>query len=95
MDVQEETQQVDPKVHEAVAAILSKDLSDLTLADRAFLRARQSYLGRNARKKFADVLDAANDPQPEVVGEQEQSDLTHPAEAQTNDSQQSDEDDVE
>jgi hypothetical protein len=86
MDAQEQTPQIDPKVHEMIATIISKDPSELTSNDRAILRARVSYLGRNARKKFAEALDDANDPI-ELVDpiEPEQDpaatpDLRHPAE---------------
>lgn len=99
MDVQDKTQEIDPKVHDAIKVVISKDPSDLTVADRAFLRARQSYLGRNARSKFATALaetpeEKAETPEEEV---KEVDNSKHPADVatQANTQASSDEDDVE
>lgn len=79
MDAQEDKVIEDPTIHKAIAAIISKDPTDLTASDRAFLRSRSSYLGRNARKKFADAL--AEEPtveeEKEVVTPEDP--LEHPA----------------
>lgn len=56
MENKDKTPELDPTVHAAIAAIISKDPLELSDSDKAFLRARQSYLGKNARRKFADAL---------------------------------------
>jgi hypothetical protein len=49
--------QLDPTVREELDRIQSKDVNDLNAHDKDFLRARRDYLGRNARKKYAHILD--------------------------------------
>lgn len=49
--------QLDPTVQIELDRIQSKDVNELTDNDEAFLRARRDYLGRNARKKYAHILD--------------------------------------
>lgn len=101
MDNQDQTPQEDPKVKEAIATILKKDPTDLTAADRAFLRARKSYLGRNARSKFADALSEETPTEEKTeTPEKKASEFynsQHPADVagQSNNTQASDEDDVE
>lgn len=95
MDVRDQKPVEDPKIQEELTRILSKDQNDLTVTDRAFLRARKSYLGRNARSKFAEAL-AEETPVEEAVETPEEEakevdNSQHPAD----NSQASQEDDVE
>lgn len=77
MEEQSTEQTVDPKVHEAIKTIISKDPSELSIADKAFLRARKSYLGGNARKKFLEAL--AEENKEEVTPDETPDPLQHPA----------------
>lgn len=54
--VQQEKNQLDQRVTAKIKLLLDKTPEELTAADREFLRARSSYLGRSARQKFAAVL---------------------------------------
>lgn len=56
---------LDPKSEAELNRIRSKPVNELTSADKAFLRARRDYLGRQAREKYKDVLS-------ETPGEQQE-----------------------
>jgi|GEM_PF-5324251 len=55
---------LDPQVTETLKRILAKDLVELTDHDKAFLRARKSYVGRSSREKFASVFDEVPQEKP-------------------------------
>lgn len=47
---------MDEKTAKELERIASKDIVELTKADIAFLKARQSYLSYTHKDKFADIL---------------------------------------
>lgn len=53
---QPQKQNLDERTQKVLKDILAKEPSSLTQADKDFLRARQSYIGKNSRTKFADVF---------------------------------------
>lgn len=54
--LQDDKPQLDPTIEETLRGIIKKEPRELTDFDKGFLRARKSMLGKNARAKFADIL---------------------------------------
>lgn len=57
---------MDERSQKVLDAILAKDPSQITEEDKAILRARWSYVGKNSRARFADILQE-KPQQPEVA----------------------------
>lgn len=47
---------LDPEVQAEINRIASKDPSEITAADKIFLQARKSYLGKQTRARLGDIL---------------------------------------
>src|SRR5438270_13905518 len=60
--------QLDPSVTKKLKEIIEKDISALTEDDKAFLKARKSYLGKSAQAKFAQVLSEKSKEKLKEVG---------------------------
>lgn len=60
---------MDSNTQAVLDKIVAKDLSEITEADEQFLRARSSYLDKNAQKKFAAIL--KDQPKAEVKEEEQ------------------------
>lgn len=61
-------------LQQVLDAIFAKEISELTENDKGILRARADVIGRNNRKKYAEVLGQAPEPQaaqPQEEGNQE------------------------
>lgn len=55
--MEENKPKVDPSVAKELKRILAKDDRELTPADKAFLRARKPYLGKDSRKRLAFIFE--------------------------------------
>jgi len=74
---------MDPKSQETLDNILTKSLEALTEDDKAFLRARRSYLNKSQIETYEDVLSEVPAPKEEV--EPEVSDAQPPSYLSTKD----------
>lgn len=62
---------MDDKSKEMLDEILAKEPAALTDSDKAFLRARRSYLNGEQQAVYAEVLEQTFEPEPEVEESQE------------------------
>lgn len=53
---------MNPEAEAKLKKILAKELHELTVEDKAFLKARWTYVGKSSRVKFAKVLDEKIEP---------------------------------
>jgi hypothetical protein len=62
---------MDQQTQKKFDQILTKDIVELTVHDKAFLRARSVYLDRHHKRRLASILDATPEPiqeMPQVDG---------------------------
>ena len=90
---------MDERSQQMLKEVLDKDPSELTENDKALIRARWSYVGKNSRQKFAEVLQESgtvkteSKPQePQIQNEKKNSpDLSqHPADQDDDDEDSTD-----
>lgn len=63
---------LDQKTQAVLDGILAKDISALTPADKAFLKARAQYVGRRSRERFQSVFTEELPKQDNTAAEAEQ-----------------------